>query len=116
VKESSSAGKSYQIRGGFGSWLRQKFPHCQYRFATAEFGTYSAMRVIRALTDELHWHTQLGHSQPDHWARRALTEAFAPQDQRWRGVSVAAGLSLVERAAEALWTSGTSPRRSLITP
>jgi hypothetical protein len=103
VKESNGAGRSYEIRGGFGAWLRQKFPKCRYRFATAEFGTYSAMRVIRALTDELHWHSKLGHQQPKHWARRALTEAFAPQDARWRTRSLAAGLKLIERAVEALW-------------
>jgi hypothetical protein len=105
VKESKNAGRAYEIRGGFGSWLRHKFPNCRYRFATAEFGTYSAMRVMRALTDELHWHTRLGHEQPHHWARRALTEAFAPQDVRWRATSLAAGLSLIERAAHALWPS-----------
>jgi hypothetical protein len=105
VKESSSIGRSYEIRGGFGSWLRARFPNCRYRFATAEFGTYSPMRVIRALTNELHWHAQLGHDQPDHWARRALTEAFAPRDTKWRATSLAAGLSLVERAADALWPS-----------
>jgi predicted deacylase len=105
VKEASSQGKSYEIRGGFGSWLQARFPNCRYRFATAEFGTYAPMRVIQALTNELHWHTQLGHAEPNHWARRALTEAFAPRDARWRAASLAAGLSLVERAANALWPS-----------
>lgn len=54
VKESKTAGRSYEIRGGFGSWLQYRFPNCRYRFATAEFGTCSPMRVIRALTEELH--------------------------------------------------------------
>jgi hypothetical protein len=108
VKESKCAGRSYEIRGGFGSWLQNKFPKCRYRFATAEFGTYSPIRVIRALTDELHWHTRLSHDQPHHWARRALTEAFAPQNTRWRATSLSAGLSLIERAAEALWASAES--------
>jgi predicted deacylase len=103
VKESRNTSRSYEIRGGFGSWLQHRFPNCRYRFATAEFGTYSAMRVIRALTDELHWHSKLGHDQPFHWARRALTEAFAPQDARWRETSLAAGVRLVERALQALW-------------
>jgi hypothetical protein len=103
VKESARTGRSYEIRGGFGAWLRQRFPACRYRFATAEFGTYSPMRVIRALTDELHWHSKLGHAEPHHWARRALTEAFAPQDLRWRAASLAAGVSLVVRAANTLW-------------
>jgi hypothetical protein len=114
VKEAKSVGRSYEIRGGFGSWLQHKFPSCRYRFATAEFGTYSPMRVIRALTEELYWHSILGHDQPDHWARRALTEAFAPQDARWREISLAAGLSLVERAAEALWLPGESTSRHFI--
>jgi hypothetical protein len=105
VKESRSTGRTYEIRGGFGSWLRERFPNCRYRFATAEFGTYSAMRVIRALTDELHWHSQLGNDQPEHWARRALTEAFAPQNVGWRANSLAAGLALVNRAVDALWGS-----------
>jgi hypothetical protein len=72
------------------------------------------MRVIRALTDELHWHSLLGHNEPDHWARRALTEAFAPQDIRWRARSLSAGVSLVERAAEALWSTNNLSRRSFI--
>jgi hypothetical protein len=115
VKGSRNSDRSYEIRGGFGSWLRHRFPNCRYRFATAEFGTYSAMRVIRALTDELHWHSKLGHDQPHHWARRALTEAFAPQNKRWRAMSLAAGLSLIERAADALWPSSDDNRQILIT-
>jgi hypothetical protein len=116
VKESKSAGRSYEIRGGFGSWLQHRFPDCRYRFATAEFGTYSPMRVIRALTDELHWHSKLGHDQPHHWARRALTETFAPQDRRWRAVSLAAGLSLIERAADALWGASSDGRHGAVSP
>jgi hypothetical protein len=110
-----NTGRSYEIRGGFGSWLRHTFPNCRYRFATAEFGTYSPMRVMRALTDELHWHTKLGHNHPEHWARRALTEAFAPQDRRWRCTSLAAGVSLIERAAEALWKSTHASHNSGVT-
>jgi predicted deacylase len=109
VKESASAHRTYEIRGGFGSWLRAQFPNCRYRFATAEFGTYSPLRVIQALTNELHWHGQLGPSHPNHWARQQLTEAFAPRDVRWRSTSLAAGLSLIERAADALWSSAGSP-------
>jgi hypothetical protein len=114
VKEAKASDRTYEIRGGFGSWLRARFPNCNYRFATAEFGTYSPMRVIRALTDELHWHSMLGHNEPHHWARRALTEAFAPQDARWRARSLSAGVSLVERAAEALWSTNELSRRSFI--
>lgn len=115
VKEPRSTGRPYEIRGGFGSWLRAQFPNCRYRFATAEFGTYSPMRVIHALTNELRWHAQLGHSKPNHWARQQLTEAFAPRDIRWRATTLAAGLSLVERAAESLWLPD-SVRSGIVTP
>jgi hypothetical protein len=116
VIEPTSTGKSYEIRGGFGSWLRARFPNCHYRFATAEFGTYSPMRVIQALTNELHWHTKLGDSEPDHWARRALTEAFAPRDVRWRAASLTAGLRLIDQAVESLWPSTASSSARFIAP
>jgi predicted deacylase len=115
VKESRRSDRTYEIRGGFGSWLRERFPNCHYRFATAEFGTYSALRVMRALTDELHWHSQLGHDEPHHWARRALTEAFAPQNIGWRTKSLAAGLTLIHNAVDALWHS-PAPRGPLLMP
>jgi hypothetical protein len=74
------------------------------------------MRVIHALTNELRWHTQLGHSEPNHWARQQLSEAFAPRDVHWRATTLAAGLSLVERAADALWIPTDSARSGIITP
>jgi len=114
VVTAAASARSYEIRGGFGSWLRDQFPQCQYRFATAEFGTYAPMRVIRALTDELHWHARLGHESLDHWARRRLTEAFAPSDPRWRTRTLGEGVALVRQAAGALWPSSDSPSGSFL--
>jgi hypothetical protein len=74
------------------------------------------MRVIQALTNELHWHTKLGDSEPDHWARRALTEAFAPRDVRWRAASLTAGLRLIDQAVESLWPSTASSSARFIAP
>lgn len=108
VIESASGRGPYEIRGGLGSWLRAQFPNCRYRFATAEFGTYHPIRVLQALTNELHWHEKLGLSHPHHWARQQLTEVFAPHDVHWRTTSLAAGVSLIERAADALWLSAES--------
>ena len=109
VVEADGARTTYQIRGGFGSWLLARFPQSRYRFATAEFGTYSPLRVIRALADELHWHAKLSTQYADHWVRRRLTETFVPRDPRWRTKTLDAGLSLVRRAADALWSSAAAP-------
>jgi hypothetical protein len=109
VAESDGSPGRYRIRGGFGTWLKAQFPHCRYQFATAEFGTYSPLRVIRALADELHWHSKLGTQLPDHWARRRLTEMFVPRDRRWRTQSLHAGHSLIHRAFNVLDQSAPLP-------
>jgi hypothetical protein len=109
VAESDGSPGRYRIRGGFGTWLKAQFPHCHYQFATAEFGTYSPLRVIRALADELHWHSRLGTQFPDHWARRRLAETFVPRDRRWRTQSLHAGLSLIHLATQAIDQSAHPP-------
>lgn len=105
VKEAVFSENSYVIRGGFGSWLQSRFANCRYRYAVAEFGTYSPRRVTQALAEELRWHVELGDRQPDHWARRQLADTFVPRDLRWRAAALATGLSISKRAADALWHS-----------
>jgi predicted deacylase len=101
VVESNAAGDAYQIRGGFGSWLQARFPQARYRFATAEFGTYSPLRVVRALADELHFHAQAGTRFANHPARQRLTDTFVPRSVRWRTRALETGLSLIWQAAAA---------------
>jgi hypothetical protein len=60
VREPSRETGAYQVRGGFGRWLKALLPHVRYRFATAEFGTYSPARVIQSLVRELAYHTHVG--------------------------------------------------------
>ncbi len=110
VAPARSAASPYAIRGGFGAWLKAQFPRAQYRFATAEFGTYSPLRVFRALADELHWHAKLGTVDPDHVARRRLTQIFAPRNRRWRMTTLRAGVALIDRAVGAL--TGSAGARS----
>jgi hypothetical protein len=90
--------------------LQRQFPHARYRFATAEFGTYSPLRVFQALLDELHWHSKLGTTSPDHWSRRRLNEVFVPRSRKWRANTLGAGISLIGRAANALWHSASLPQ------
>jgi predicted deacylase len=110
VPAAGGSSHTYRIRGGFGCWLQTLFPRCRYRFATAEFGTYSPMRVIAALVDELHCHTRLGGAPPDHRSRRRLKETFVPGSLKWRTKTLETGLSLIRHGANALWhADGLSP-------
>jgi hypothetical protein len=102
VRCPARTGSSYQVRGGLGQWLSTQLPNCQYRFATAEFGTYSPLRVIRALVQELACHAQHGAQSADHWARRQLADVFVPRSRRWRTNALEHGLALIRRAADAL--------------
>ncbi|MEX2315829.1 MAG: M14 family metallopeptidase [Pirellulales bacterium] len=103
VKAPAASRGSYQVRGGLGPWLRARLPDCHYRYATAEFGTYSPSRVVRELINELRWHAKLGAEGADHWARRRLTDTFVPRSRRWRNRALVRGLSLINRAVEVLW-------------
>jgi predicted deacylase len=109
VRKVKSFTHPYELRGGFGPWLRALFPHCQYRYATAEFGTYSPLRVISALAEELRWHAELDIESPLHSSRQKLADMFVPRSRRWRTKALRTGVVLAERAAGVLWKSKKSP-------
>jgi hypothetical protein len=108
VKHIKSFTRAYEIRGGFGPWLRAMFPECEYRYATAEFGTYSPMRVIGALADEVRWHVELGADSRGHSSRHRLSETFVPRSRSWRTKTLTTGLSWIQRTMEALWSPHVS--------
>ena len=110
VTEVKSFTRSYEVRGGFGPWLRALFPQCEYRYATAEFGTYSAMRVIGALADESRWHGEIGYGATDHPSRQRLAETFVPPSRSWRTKTLQTGLELVRQAASAAVEAEIRPR------
>jgi hypothetical protein len=113
VRKLKSFTQAYEIRGGFGPWLRALFPDAKYRYTTAEFGTYSPMRVIGALADELRWRSDLGTDPLASASRQRLADTFVPRSRSWRTKSLHTGISLVERAANVLWHS-TNPQRAAI--
>jgi hypothetical protein len=95
--------KAYEVRGGFGPWLKALFPAADYRYATAEFGTYSPMRVIGALADELRWHHELGAESHNHASRNHLAETFVPHSRSWRTKTLTTALGWVRHARDVLW-------------
>jgi predicted deacylase len=110
VRKLKSFTRAYEIRGGFGPWLRALFRDSKYRYATAEFGTYSPMRVIGALADELRWHGEIGTQSLGHPSRRRLVDTFVPRSRSWRTKSLQTGISLVRRTADVMWNSANSQR------
>jgi hypothetical protein len=103
VRKLKSFTQAYEVRGGFGPWLRALFPDCKYRYSTAEFGTYSPMRVIGALADELRWQGEVGANSAELPVRLRLADTFVPRSRSWRTKTLQTGLSLARRAARVLW-------------
>jgi Protein of unknown function (DUF2817) len=110
IESAAGDDRPYEIQGGLGTWLQTRFPRCKYRFATAEFGTYSPLHMLKAMTDEMRFHTQsAGSPAVDHWSRRRLSEAFVPRDSRWRKKTLEIGLELSDRSMRALWSETAAP-------
>jgi len=104
VRKLKSFTQAYEVRGGFGPWLRALFPDAKYRYSTAEFGTYSPMRVIGALADELRWRSDLGTEPLASASRQRLADVFVPRSRSWRTKALHTGISLVEKCANLLWS------------
>jgi hypothetical protein len=73
----------------------------RYLCLTAEFGTYPAAAVLRALRAEhqAHRFSRPGSAEYE-WAKRLVMEAFCPRSRSWRESAVGQGLANVRRAVE----------------
>lgn len=93
---------AYVVRGSLGAALPQVLPGVALDFVLQEIGTWSSIRVLRALREENRWHHQ-GAGHLDHPTKRQLREALCPASAAWRTSAVAHGSNLVYRAAEWLF-------------
>jgi Protein of unknown function (DUF2817) len=93
----------YQPRGTFGQWCQATFTDRQYDFLLAEFGTYSMLRVLKALRAEnrAHWWGQ-PEDKSSQWAKQELLEVFVPQDPQWRKMAVQQAIDLCLNSMTAL--------------
>ncbi len=92
-------GCAYVASGAMGTWLRDRFQDRSYHFVTAEFGTYSPLRVLAALRWENQVH--LHNSPADRLyqsAKQELVECFCPRSSRWRNRVLATGLEIIEQS------------------
>lgn len=92
----------YRAQGTMTSDLRSRLLECEYLGITAEFGTYSGMRVLGALRAE---NRANFYATPEsaayERAKRQLVETFAPASVAWRETAVTGALALIERATTA---------------
>ena len=92
--ETSEVG-GYEVRGAQVDLYRRLFPGIPLMFVTQEFGTYSGVRVLKALRSENHQHH---HGDPDvaHPSKRALRDIFCPTSTAWRAGALSDGLMLFQ--------------------
>ena len=94
---------AYRATGTMGRWLQHRFADRDYRFVTAEFGTYGPLRVVTAIRAENRAHQfAAAQSQCYQVAKRELMECFCPADVSWRRKTVAAGLDILKQAVSGL--------------
>jgi hypothetical protein len=97
------SGVLYEIQGGLGRWLEERFAATQYDCLLAEFGTYSALRVLQGLRAENYVHL---HARNDarlyERTKRELVELFCPASPIWRARVLEQGVRVVAQALTAL--------------
>ena len=85
----------YQPRGSLDNWCQASFPDLTYDFLLAEFGTYSMLRVLKALRAEnrAHWWGKVA-DRSDRDAKQELLEVFVPRSPKWRKLVLQQGIDL----------------------
>ena len=94
---------AYLATGTLGRWIQDRFADRDYRFVTAEFGTYGPVRVLGAIRAENrahHFAEEQSRAFQD--AKTELMECFCPADESWRQTAVTAGLEIIEQSVASL--------------
>ena len=97
---SREQGPAYRIRGGLDCLIMRAAPAAELMFVTQELGTYGPVRNIHVLREENRWH-HYGHGTLDHATKRALKEAFNPDDEKWRKDVLRHGTAVLTQALNA---------------
>lgn len=94
---------AYHTRGGFGQWCVARYPHIDYLFVCAEFGTYRPIQMLAGLRAENQAHQwgELSASSTIR-AKHRLKELFCPKAKTWRSQVLDQGIDIVDRAIHGL--------------
>ena len=99
----NAEGTAYTASGIMGDWIARNLRGRNYRFVGAEFGTYSIIRVLRALRAENRVHFFCSPSDARYKSAKAeLLECFCPANNQWRETVLEGGLGLIEKAIGSL--------------
>jgi hypothetical protein len=90
-------GPAYRVRGTYNSSFRVLLPGASLFLIGQEFGTYSPIRVLRALRAENRSY-HYGSSSARLVAARALREVFDPDNETWRQAVLALGRIVMSQA------------------
>lgn len=76
---------AYSIHGRISDAYRQALPSAQMRYCLQEFGTLSGPKVLSALRREnFEWRFRPPGTLPSPAVRKAMLDAFLPEDPAWR--------------------------------
>jgi hypothetical protein len=95
-------GIPYIANGTMAAYFRERNPGSRYHCLTAEFGTYSGIRVLGALRAENQAHFHADRDSAGYrWAKGQLLEALAPAAAGWRNAVLEKALAIIRRAIQA---------------
>jgi hypothetical protein len=105
MQRSDDLHAAYHSRGAQQEMYERLFQRAEIHFATQEFGTLGALRVVAALRAENRWHHH-GTGAVDHPAKRRLLAVFCPRDERWREQVLRRGGEVIAQACELAFATG----------
>ncbi|MDB5809073.1 MAG: hypothetical protein JWN94_1195 [Betaproteobacteria bacterium] len=108
VQLADGSNSAYSVEGSHQDLYSRLFPRADVHFATQEFGTLHALRVLTALRAENRWH-HFGTGDFGHAARRRLLEVFCPADAAWRAKVLSRGSAVIEQACLLAFSGGEAP-------
>ncbi len=89
-------GPGYRVKGAYDT-MYPRILAAEVSFLCQEFGTYHAVRALRALRSENRWQHH-GEGTVDHPAKEELNEKFSPDDESWRQTVLDRGREVISQA------------------
>ena len=101
---------AYRVSGGFLEQLERTMPEATWYTITQEYGTYGVLKVLKTLRDENRYHHYSPQVDVDHPAKRAMLQAFCPDDPAWRQTVLQRSRDLLNKAATLAFEPSLRPR------